>query len=187
MVLALILGTINQLSSPEDPIMEECPTILTPLSYRHFPAVECVTARRRAEKAFNQAKSSNTRSVPTLVELMLHKIRTYPNIFIEQQFLENHTLWQPYRLNVPFYHYYEPSQVDQDARSQRKPTNTRPRTILLTTATLLVVPANLIAQWSREINKHVEIPLRTLLLKRKTEMPAIRELASEYDVGLFLI
>jgi hypothetical protein len=63
----------------------------------------------------------------------------------------------------------------------------------LTSATLVVVPPNLLAQWNSEILKHClgpeesEDALRFLIVNPKEELPAARLLASNYDVSAYRI
>jgi hypothetical protein len=56
--------------------------------------------------------------------------------------------------------------------------------VYLTTASLIVVPPNLVAQWDSEILKHCHSGLRVLVLKSKTKLPQAKALASDYDIVL---
>ncbi|KAH9981425.1 SNF2 family N-terminal domain-containing protein [Lactifluus volemus] len=62
--------------------------------------------------------------------------------------------------------------------------------MFLTSATLIVVPPNLLAQWNSEILKHCLGPeesddaLRYLVVNPKDELPAARLLATNYDIVL---
>ncbi|KAG6812075.1 hypothetical protein H0H92_004541 [Tricholoma furcatifolium] len=199
-VLALVLSTLNQLSAPEPSIVDERP-ILTPLSLRHFPSTECVAARnafrRRHQKNLNAVEESH---FPTLVELLLHRRRTTPDTCIydintpqganregKRQFwascVEELVQGESLQRNIPFYHHYEgnPSSFE---RSPRAGGNTGPRVMYLTSATLIIVPANLLSQWDREIQKHCEVPLRVLILRTGTQIPCATSLASDYDIIL---
>jgi superfamily II DNA or RNA helicase len=79
-------------------------------------------------------------------------------------------------------HYYIPG--PQPRRSSRKPIYIPPRKIQLSTATVVVVPANLVQQWLHEIKKHT-VDLNVLIMKSsKKDLPPAEEL-STYDLILF--
>lgn len=79
-------------------------------------------------------------------------------------------------------HYHIPGPIPR--RASRNPIQIPPRKVLLSTATLIVVPANLVRQWQREINKHTR-GLKVLVVKDpKHELPPAAELAG-YDIILF--
>jgi protein tyrosine phosphatase (PTP) superfamily phosphohydrolase (DUF442 family) len=56
----------------------------------------------------------------------------------------------------------------------------------LTSASLIVVPPQLVAQWDSEILKHCRSGLRVLVLKSKTQIPQAKALASDYDVIIII-
>ncbi|KAF8912126.1 hypothetical protein CPB84DRAFT_1761324 [Gymnopilus junonius] len=192
MILSLIIATRNQISSPEPSIVDERP-VMTPLAFRHFPSAEFSTARKRLIPPASEQKE-----VPSLVELMLHRARTVPHCSIprnltstenvrqlnkEDEVLSHPLLSNALHENVPFYHHYLGEPVNRE-RVQRTKLNRRPRVIYLTSATLIIVPANLLSQWDREIIKHSQIPLRVLILRAKTPMPTVKSLATDYDIIL---
>lgn len=198
MILALILATIDQISSPEESIVDDRP-ILTPLSFRHFPSLQCKTARKRFFCGRSDETPVQTPRVPSLVEILLHHRQTIPDTSIPDittpsglkrhqkrlditTHVEQTHLGELLKKNTPFYHHYlgEPA---TNERSQRKNNNPGPRTIYLTSATLIIVPANLVNQWDREIHKHCHYALRVLILRSETEMPHVIKLASAYDVS----
>jgi hypothetical protein len=79
-------------------------------------------------------------------------------------------------------HYYIPAPTP--VRVSRHPVYTPPRKIYLSTATLVVVPANLVRQWEREIEKHTT-GLKVLVMRSsQSKLPPAAELA-EYDIILF--
>ncbi|KII88156.1 hypothetical protein PLICRDRAFT_175794 [Plicaturopsis crispa FD-325 SS-3] len=186
MILALILSTLDDIPSPEESILDTRP-ILTPLAFKHFPSAEFSDARRRASsngKTNNRAYERELK-VPSLVDILLHRIRVAPkalDLRRYEQDLENRMLSHLISSNTPFYHHYEFQPLDRDTR--RGNVDSRPRVMYLTIATLVVVPANLISQWEREILKHVEIQLRVLVLRRTTPMASARKIASDYDIVL---
>ncbi|KAG6864745.1 hypothetical protein C0991_007420 [Blastosporella zonata] len=197
MILGLILATINQLSAPEASIIDERP-VMTPLSFRHFPSSECVSARKGFLRRNKGAFPTEGSRVPSLVELLLHRRRTMPDINIHntdnplganreerrQHWIERleeipQGILLP--LNIPFYHHNQGSPTIAE-RSPRSNANPGPRVVYLTSATLIIVPSNLLSQWDREIHKHCEYPLRTLILRSGTPMPNATSLASDYDI-----
>jgi SNF2 family DNA or RNA helicase len=78
-------------------------------------------------------------------------------------------------------HYFMPS--PSSSRSSRSPKQL-PEKVLLSTCTLIVVPANLLQQWLNEIHKHTK-GLRVLALKdMRAEVPSAIEIL-DYDILLF--
>jgi hypothetical protein len=85
------------------------------------------------------------------------------------------------RRGIGFYHIPAP----KARRTSRNQIDIPPRKVYLTTATLVVVPANLVRQWESEIRKHTNGLLKVLVLSKSTdELPQAVELA-EYDIVLF--
>jgi hypothetical protein len=202
MILALVLATIHQISSPEESIVDDRP-VLTPLSFRHFPSAECTSARRRFFRGQEHAFPSHPFRVPSLVELLLHHKRTTPDTSIPNTATVQGLLSYERQMEIvskverihsdkllqattPFYYHYggEPT---ANERAQRTSTDPGPRLLYLTSATLIIVPANLLSQWDREIQKHVEDPIRVLILRPGTPMPHVTSLASDYDVRCYVI
>ena len=194
MMLSLIVATRKQISSPESSIIDDRP-VMTPVAFRHFPGPEFALARKRIFAG--RKHTTEELRVPSLVELLLHRARTNPYCEIDQVVSNNRyhrnlekeeevntlPLGKMLRQNVPFYHHYlgEPSNRE---RAQRNKLDQRPKVIYLTSASLVVVPPNLISQWDREITKHCELSLRVLILRTKTVMPTARKLATNYDVNV---
>ncbi|KAH7364689.1 hypothetical protein BKA65DRAFT_491871 [Rhexocercosporidium sp. MPI-PUGE-AT-0058] len=82
--------------------------------------------------------------------------------------------------NAGFYMIPAPS----PRRQSRNPRTVAPRKILLTSATIVVAPANLIQQWQHEIKKHTT-GLKTLVMKAMSDaLPPAEDLA-DYDIILF--
>jgi hypothetical protein len=198
MILSLVLATIHQISSPEESIVDDRP-ILTPLSFRHFPSIECTSARRRFYRGEEDTFPSHSFRVPSLVELLLHHKRTTPDTSIpnistvqgllsyerQMEIISKVERIHPDKLlkaTTPFYYHYGGDPTSNE-RAQRTSTDPGPRLFYLTSATLIVVPANLLSQWGREIQKHVEYPIRVLILRPGTPMPHVTSLASDYDVS----
>lgn len=198
-ILALILATIHQISSPEESIMDDR-HVMTPLSFRYFPSAECTSTRKRFFRGKEDTFDSQSCCLPSFVELLLHRKRTTPDTSIPNtatvQGLLSHErhmeivskveqihLDQLLQATTPFYYHYE-GEPTTNERTQRKGTDPGPRRVYLTSATLIIVPANLLGQWGREIQKHVEYPIRVLILRQGTPMPHVTALASDYDIIL---
>ncbi|KAG2131300.1 uncharacterized protein EDB93DRAFT_1178490 [Suillus bovinus] len=184
MVLGLILATINQLSHPEESLLDYRP-VMSPLAYRTFPADEYHNARRRA--GMHKSLALDVTHVPSLVEILLHRIRTWGDKVdtrSHEERLEASNLWHLLQANTPFYHHY----LVKSHMHGLGPSRTRdrvsayPRLMHLTTATLVVVPVNLLGQWGMEILKHCHSTLRYLIVRQTTKIPSAKVLASDYDV-----
>ncbi|KAI9508447.1 P-loop containing nucleoside triphosphate hydrolase protein [Russula earlei] len=190
MILALVLATIDQLSKPEESIHDARP-VLTPLAFRHFPYSQFEAARKRLSTRPSRAPMHDSNSFPRLMEILLHYVRTSPDGLQLRQnvdWLQNRGLLSFIELNAPFYlQSQEPATL---ARPLRKSIDRGFRTMYLTSATLIVVPPNLLAQWNSEILKHClgldesDDALRFLVVNPKDELPAAKVLASNYDIVL---
>lgn len=186
MILGLILATVDQLSQPEESLLDYRP-VMSPLAYRTFPADEYQNARKRA--GVHKSLASDATRVPSLVELLLHRIRTWGDtvdIRSHEEQLEASNLSQLLQANTPFYHHYpvkSPMYALGPSRTRDR-ISEYPRVMHLTTATLVVVPINLLGQWDREILKHCQSTLRYLVVRNTTQIPSARVLASDYDLIL---
>ncbi|KAF4608242.1 hypothetical protein EYR40_000586 [Pleurotus pulmonarius] len=184
MILALILATRHELSAPEESITDVRPT-LTSTALRYFPSAPYDQIRQRCggDRHILNDGDYPTR-VPSLVELLIHVSRTNPQPATHYtDALESAGLTKLIRATVPFYHHYlgDPTTYERARRDQSRPA---PRTMYLTSATLVVVPSNLIAQWYREIHKHCKIELRVLQMRTNSTFPSVKSLASDYDIVL---
>jgi len=184
MILGLILATVDQLSQPEESLLDYRP-VMSPLAYRTFPADECLNARRRA--GMHKSLMLDATRVPSLVEILLHRIRTWGDkvdVRSHEEQLEASNLWQLLQANTPFYHHYpikSPMRALGPSRTRNR-VSEYPRLMHLTTATLVVVPVNLLGQWDREILKHCHSTLRYLIIRQTTQLPNAKALASDYDL-----
>lgn len=79
-------------------------------------------------------------------------------------------------------YYFIPSPVRR--RESRHPAIVPPRKVWLTTAALVVVPANLVKQWVFEIKKHTE-GLKVLVMDKNQDQLPPAEKLTEYDIILF--
>ena len=192
MVLSLVLATIDQLSRPEESIHEARP-VMTPLAFQHFPYYQFEAARKHLSPHQSHAPTPNVDSFPRLMEIALHVVRTSPDgLHLRQnaEWLQSRGLQSLIDLNIPFY--LESQEPVALARPARKGANRGFRAMYLTSATLIVVPPNLLAQWNSEILKHClgldesDDALRFLVVSPKQELPAARLLASNYDVSILI-
>ncbi|KAJ7122579.1 hypothetical protein C8R43DRAFT_959287 [Mycena crocata] len=112
-ILCEELGIGKTLSEPEPSIHDKNP-VLTPLAFRHFPSGEFEAARARLFRNQDRFEPCTFPHVPTLVELLLHKMATdlvtfvpesptyrYFNLKEEVNSLEHYTA--PRKDNIPFY------------------------------------------------------------------------------------
>lgn len=185
MVLALILATLDQMSQPEESIWDPRP-VMTPLSFRNFPFIECTESRRRLRVRSHRASTSEQNQIPSLTELLLHYVRVHPEstgMRGEEHSLEHLPIWRLQRANCPFYYHFKIEVPDQH-RVSRKPARPGPRKMYLTSASLIVVPINLVGQWDSEIHKHCDATLRVFIGWPKVALPRASELASNYDIVL---
>lgn len=181
MIIALVLATANELPQPEESPVDERP-VLTPLAYNHFPSAEHALARDRAGfgwRIINQ--------VPSLVEVLVHYFslsRVTSDRLTYADELEASHLWPFIQANTPFYHHYDSElRVEELQRSRRRNAPNRfPRTVYLSSATLVIVPLALVGQWKTEIDKHCHDHVRYLIVRRSTVLPHANRLASDYEV-----
>ncbi|EIN07069.1 hypothetical protein PUNSTDRAFT_104552 [Punctularia strigosozonata HHB-11173 SS5] len=183
MILSLIMATLDELPAPEESILDTRP-VLTPISMRVFSTTEAKAARKRASRG-GRTIAPPVGGVPTLVEMSLHWSRLHPAKSGLRQFedqLARTNLLPMLTGNVPFYHHFIVDGLEQDS-SRRKTSGAGPRTMHITSATLVIVPPNLVAQWQREIQKHCEDGLRVLTVNKDADLPRPSELASNFDVS----
>ncbi|KAJ7193843.1 P-loop containing nucleoside triphosphate hydrolase protein [Mycena pura] len=193
MILALVLSTLHQLSAPEPSILDTRP-VLTPLALRHFPSSEFGMARTRFSRSSSKPEARTRPGVPTLVELLLHRLATNPATFmsesqtqryvrIQENFEKLEQYNEPRIDNLPFYLDYQGEPIDNERKNKRLgPAPRGPRMFYLTSATLIIVPTNLLLQWTQECSRHCEDLIRLCVLSGNGPMPPARILASEYDV-----
>lgn len=188
MMLALILATLDQLSTPEESILDIRP-VLTPLALKYFPSEKHYVARKRSRRGRTKA-AAQPEGFPSLLEIMVHYVRVTDGLDLQvhEEELRNHQLWDPIALNAPFYHHYDVESLTSTFRGRSTShEKTPPRVIYLTNATLIIVPINLLGQWESEINKHCYSShlLRVLVVQKPNALPDARKLASDYDVSAY--
>lgn len=182
MIIALVLATASQLPDPEESKLDENEfkdderPVMTPLAFRHFPSAVYALARKRAGLG-----RKGIQRVPTLVELLVHyfalsKATSGRLAFADE--LEASHLWPFIRANKAFYHVY-----DTKKSGSRTPLNPGPRTMYLSSATLVIVPLTLLGQWKTEIDKHCHDCVRYLIVRPSMALPDARKLASDYEVS----
>ncbi|KIJ44302.1 hypothetical protein M422DRAFT_30450 [Sphaerobolus stellatus SS14] len=163
-ILALIVATKHQISTPEEKFEAASPPVLTASALCHFPFEQFKQERKLTHMSRVQC------SFPSLQEILVHHARTSPNLrqkmqhqiqiessdrtilnakteVLDTKLLKNNSHFRP------FYHVYEPK-PEAHSRKHRKVEASGPRRIYLTSATLVIVPRTLLAQWTSEINKH---------------------------------
>lgn len=182
MIISLVLVTAGQLPDPGELTADKPRPVLTPLAYNHFPSAEYVSARDEAGLT-----PATIQQVPSLVELLVHyfsslKVTTGRPTSTNE--LEACHLWPLIRANTPFYHHHN---TNSDGDKMKNPCrrNARklpPRTMYLSSATLVIVPSALLGQWKTEIDKHCHDYVRYLIVGPSTSLPRARKLASDYEV-----
>ena len=183
-ILALILATIERLSTPEEDIRVLDPRpVLTPLALEYFPSPLFEDARQRFAHGKQRTEDVTTR-VPSLTEFLLHRARTHPARPGVPQTAYSSSLthiWEAYEHNTPFYHHYDEEPLET-LRTSRNKRLLGPRTMYLTSATLVIVPPTLLHQWVNEINKHCDENLTYLVVEDAAELPLAQTLATHFDV-----
>ncbi|KAF9010299.1 hypothetical protein BDZ89DRAFT_1078237, partial [Hymenopellis radicata] len=174
-------------------------SVLTPISFASFPCYVDERARLLRGRA-----ESGIPVVPSFKDILLHRLGTLPHVTLPNTMATNRSTYEHHqelldrvqsthlnshlKENTPFYYHHpddEPSDFERLQRRGKDPS--RMTRMYLTVATLIVVPVNLLSQWEREIHKHCEYPLRVLVVRSKTKLPATRALASDYDIVLMTI
>lgn len=193
MVLALVLSTIDQLPEPEESVLDPRP-VMTPLSFKSFPFPPHSSARerfpRRAGSSSRKRENldQGTNSIPSLRELLLHYFRVQPDnldLRSHQGVFESLQLSKALRNNVPFYLHYD-IEPPTTLKPSRKQVEQRPKVMYLSSASLIVVPLNLLHQWESEIYKHcLDESLNVFVPRDSSELPHPARLASRYDVSIF--
>ncbi|KAF7986509.1 hypothetical protein HWV62_31335 [Athelia sp. TMB] len=165
MILALVMATLDQL-----PDSEQGP-VMTPLALELFPGGSFETERNCA------ALQQPSPTVPSLKQIMIHYCRIHSEALrphwrerLEQSRPE---LFMEVMDNIPFYHDHTVLSSQGTARR-----------MYLTSASLIVVPNDLIQQWHHETTKHCESNLRVLTLVSNAVVPSTKSLASRYDLVL---
>jgi hypothetical protein len=187
-------------------LQDRC-AVLTPRALKTFPAQFFNNARSLA--GYSSAPPSQGRNkggvqasaVPSLVELLVHFVQTtkYQTLLKRKSALRYERLGQTHpRLlaqlcgTAPFDHVYPEGllySLDPSFGQRRRKgdINIAPRPVLLTSATLIVVPLNLFNQWKNEINKHCDTTsLRICSIGAKDKMLPAQELATSYDVSIYI-
>lgn len=185
-VLGLIMATRHQLSVPEqEPWNAPERPVLTPLALQHFPQARFGHSRSAA------CVETPRPPLPSLVDTLTHFIRASPECIgppgYDTRIQDGCPhLWESLARNQPFYHVYD--HVSETTSARRKGVSRGFRLVYLTSATLVVVPQAILAQWNAEINKHCgDGSLRVIRLDsgdQALSMPSAYELASNYDVSI---
>ncbi|KAH8099601.1 SNF2 family N-terminal domain-containing protein [Cristinia sonorae] len=192
MILALIVATLDQLPTAQSSPDAAPQSVLTPLSIRGFCRAEDERAR-----SLGLSREGAPTTIPTLRELLIHQCRVLPTSRSTVRFMKSlprgvrKDVAYGIANNVPFFLH---SAVEGDIASDSRP-KTRayeksraepPRPLFLSSATLVIVPSNLLHQWQSEILKHCQDSIKVLLLSDDSnrELPRTVELATDYDIIL---
>jgi hypothetical protein len=203
MVLALVLATRYQLplrlqSAIEKParnkfarelhkVQDPC-SVLTPVALRHFPSRFFTLARGTDRPPHS--------SFPSLVEYMIHFVcttkhqTTLSRLGLHERLQQDHRhLLERLNMTVPFEPAHLLKRTTTSGSKLRSDEEIRaPHPLLLTTATLIIVPPSLFNQWQNEINKHCDTTsLRVCAVGEKGSLPSAHNLATLYDVRLSTI
>lgn len=189
--LALILATLSRISSPPTSI-DGTPLTLTPLSLRYFPTSEHEILRNNLSNRKSKNPCKQGYSLPSLSELLLHKACTEPDKCGKglydrdsnsKEALAEDLYQRQLAANTAFYFQPDKAHSEDTLRRRSGTASTKTRMVHLTSATLIVLPINLLGQWHTEIYKHCDDRLRVLLLRKDDEIvPSAKRLANDYDV-----
>ncbi|KAL6694888.1 P-loop containing nucleoside triphosphate hydrolase protein [Trichoderma pleuroticola] len=80
-------------------------------------------------------------------------------------------------------YYFLPAPEPRRVGRNKTPCHVPPKKIYLSSASVVIVPNNLVAQWKQEIHKHTE-GLKVLVLGKNDETPSLDDILT-YDVLLF--
>ncbi len=193
MILAFCLATIDQHPEPEEAVLDPRP-VMTPVSFRHFPYPPHSSARERLSQHYPRRRHTSDipecPTIPSLRQLLLHHFRVQPtglNLRHNQELLENLLVSKALENNVPFYLHYN-IEPPTSRKPSRKHVDQRPRVMYLSSASLVVVPLNLLHQWESEIHKHcLDEALSVYVAEDTKQLPHATKLASCYDVCSFLL
>lgn len=124
--------------------------------------------------------------LPSLRTLMINHVKTTPHqlrYHVEDPLLSGGDLYETLQSSPPFYRLY-PSPSSLNSREGRRG-DLKPVDIVVAATTLIVVPTDLVRQWSQEIEKHLEPgSLRVLCLRTsKDKFRSPQEMAT-FDVVL---
>jgi hypothetical protein len=204
MILSLILATKYELPEPDEHAVAPR-TLLTPLALRYFPDEAFRDARSflskpRLRLAHQEHPPDATQAhsrFPSLAEYAMHSISVSSTSrrhrFIYQNPCKPRLVDQSTHSDLfaqmagitPFYlvHSLHKSHGTRSTRNYQTADAAARRAVALSSATLVVVPPNLFAQWNNEIYKHCGTSgLRVGTFCGKDKLPPAAELASLYDV-----
>ncbi|KAH8099642.1 hypothetical protein BXZ70DRAFT_942710 [Cristinia sonorae] len=183
MTLALVLSTLDQLPEAKASLKGD-QSVLTPLSVRAFRRSEDVNARTEGV-----GRAHRSQPIPSLREHLVHYCRVNPDGLnlrqaMDSESLLNKTLVDALEHNVPFCLHYDEDPVPYPTGRSVRRKAIPPRLTYLSSATLIIVPPNLLYQWKGEIDKHCEDWLRVLVVRDNKALTSSKILATKYDVIL---
>ncbi|KAK4056843.1 hypothetical protein OIO90_002093 [Microbotryomycetes sp. JL221] len=167
------------------------PRVPPPLLAPHEMDVLELAAYERALAEQDWQDSQRQRPpVPSLRNLMMHYVRTSTTAIHwspDDSFLAGTSLPEELIDCNPFYNLL-PSPVQTVSRTGRQGLTSQPTQIIVSCATLVVVPAELVTQWKDEISKHVEDKaLRVLVLRTSRDEFKTAQQLAQYDLVLVSI
>ncbi|KAF9127849.1 hypothetical protein BGW39_005513 [Mortierella sp. 14UC] len=173
--IALILHTLHQSSRPP---VEEPATLFCDL----IPSTPSATS---VDSEFTELVLPKGSVIPSLRDFAAATIKTKAVNYRHAQDYLNPDLMDTLENSLLYYHEEVSSELNRQSRSRRHKTTDSPVEIYLSSATLVIVPANLVDQWWNEINKHTEDgALKVFAITNVSqEFPDLRTLL-QYDLVL---
>ncbi|GAA5911481.1 uncharacterized protein JCM6883_005773 [Sporobolomyces salmoneus] len=146
--------------------------------------------RMERQRQADLAESTRHLPLPSLRTLMINLVKTtYHPLRYHQEdpLLSGGDLFETLQTSAPFYRLY-PRQDQLNNSRQGRRGELKPVEIVVAATTLLVVPTDLVRQWTQEIEKHLEPnSLRVLTLRTsKDKFRSPQEMAT-YDVVLMSV
>ncbi|KAG0378966.1 hypothetical protein BGX24_002195 [Mortierella sp. AD032] len=173
--IALILHTLHQSSRPpaEEPAALLCDLI---------PSAPSATS---VDSDFRELVLPKGVAIPSLRDYAAATIRTKAVNYRHAQDFINPDLMDMLETSLLYYNEEVSLEQNRQSRSRQQRTTDLPVEIYLSSATLVIVPANLVDQWCNEINKHTEDgALKVFTITSAShEFPNLRTLL-QYDLVL---
>ncbi|KAF9899981.1 hypothetical protein EC991_008051 [Linnemannia zychae] len=173
--IALILHTLHQSSRPP---AEEPTTIYCDL-------IPSTPSAASVDSDFTELVLPKGSAIPSLRDFAAATIKTRAVNYRHAQDYLNPDLMDTLENSLLYYHEEASLEQNRQSRSRRHKTTDSPIEIYLSSATLVIVPANLVDQWWNEINKHTEDgALKVFAITNVSqEFPELRTLL-QYDLVL---
>ncbi|KAM0746581.1 hypothetical protein T439DRAFT_329684 [Meredithblackwellia eburnea MCA 4105] len=145
------------------------PRIALPLQGYEMSAHEQDEYNREIAFQAVQDAQRETKPLPSLRSLMIHYVKTRSIDYDEDDDPRLQGCLSDLSSNIPFYYVF-PSSQQLDSREGRKG-SLKPMKVLVSRATLAVVPTDLVSQWKDQLQTHVkESRLRVLVLRTSKDV-----------------